>query len=313
MGELSQTIGKKLENFGAVLFANLGWELLTQDLSIDCTRATHKSATSKSGEKKSHGVDILQGFYNPFTARQEAVIVECKNHQWKDFIPSNLNQWIEELLNTVECAGASPKIAPYLAETTLTTGILLFNSSDNLYDYAKAQETLAKVTVPRRRIPIMLYLADTGRLEKWFALNTEISRIKEANRDHNFGIVYPSVGGSQWDRQATITPSYLFSDYILSVYTKTNTYDNGTEKIDVKAIFCFDTVTNDSMLYLLDLVNDLQFESRTERKQEVHLYFFPENIADKKLIEDYFSKIIAQKKSAFQLKFLDNRRLSPVM
>lgn len=32
MGELSQTIGKKLENFGNTLFANLGWEMLAQDL-----------------------------------------------------------------------------------------------------------------------------------------------------------------------------------------------------------------------------------------------------------------------------------------
>ena len=313
MGELSQTIGKKLENFGDTLFANLGWELLAQDLSVDCNRSTHKSATSKSGEKKTHGIDILQGFYNPFSARKEAVIIECKNHQWKDFIPSNLNQWVDELLNTIECASASPKVLPYLTETTLTTGVLLFNSSDNLYDYEKARETLTKITVPRRRTPIMLYLADTGKLEKWFALNTEITKIKESNKDHNFGIVYPSIGGSQWDRQAIITPSYLFSDYILSVYTKTNENENGTEKVDVKAIFCFDTVTDDSMLYLLNMVNDLQFESRTERKQEVHVYFFPEKAADKKLIEDCFAKIVIPKKPYFQIKFLDNRRLSLVI
>ena len=70
MGELSQTIGKKLENFGNTLFANLGWEMLAQDLPIDCTRSTHKSPTAKSGEKRTHGIDILQSFYNPFSARK---------------------------------------------------------------------------------------------------------------------------------------------------------------------------------------------------------------------------------------------------
>lgn len=169
------------------------------------------------------------------------------------------------------------------------------------------------MVIPRRRTPSMLYLADTGMLEKWFALNTEISRIKDSNKDHNFGIVYPSIGGSQWDRQPLITPSYLFSDYILSVYTKTNEHENGTEKIDVKAVFCFDTVTDDSMLYLLDMINGLQFEARTERKQEVHVYFFPEKPDDKKRIEDCFTKIITKEKPTFQIKFLDNRRLSPVM
>lgn len=163
MGELSQTIGKKLENFGNTLFANLGWEMLAQDLPIDCTRSTHKSPTAKSGEKKTHGIDILQSFYNPFSARNEAVIIECKNHQWKDFIPINLNQWIEELLNTIECASTSPKAAPYLTDTTLTTGILLFNSSDNLYDHVKATDTLKRLQyqdVVRQRCCIWQILED---------------------------------------------------------------------------------------------------------------------------------------------------------
>ena len=254
MGELSQTIGKKLENFGNTLFANLGWEMLAQDLPIDCTRSTHKSTTAKSGEKKTHGIDILESFYNPFSARKEAVIIECKNHQWKDFIPSNLNQWIEELLNTMECASTSPKVVPYLTDTILTTGILLFNSSDNLYDYTKATDTLKKIIIPRRRTPTMLYLADTGRLEKWFSLNNEIKRIKEQNKDHNFGIIYPSVSGSQWDRQNIITPSYLFSDYILASYTKKKEFEDRTVKVDVKVVFFFDTISEDSMLYLLNMI-----------------------------------------------------------
>ena len=312
MGELSQTIGKKLENFRNALFANLGWEMLAKDLPIDCTRSTHKSSTAKSGEKRTHGIDILQSFYNPFSARKEAVIIECKNHQWKDFIPSNLNQWIEELLNTMECASASPKVAKYLTDTTLTTGILLFNSSDNLYDYARAIDIIKKITIPRRRAPTMLYIADTGRLERWFSLNNEITRIKQESKEHNFGIIYPSVGGSQWDKRDIITPSYLFSDYIFASYTKLNEHQNGTEKVDVKAVFFFDTISADSMLYLLNMINVLQFESRTERKQEVHIYFFPEKADDKKLIEECFTGIVLQSKPQYQIRFLDNRRLSPV-
>lgn len=286
--------------------------MLAKDLPIDCTRSTHKSSTAKSGEKRTHGIDILQSFYNPFSARKEAVIIECKNHQWKDFIPSNLNQWIEELLNTMECASASPKVAKYLTDTTLTTGILLFNSSDNLYDYARAIDIIKKITIPRRRAPTMLYIADTGRLERWFSLNNEITRIKQESKEHNFGIIYPSVGGSQWDKRDIITPSYLFSDYIFASYTKLNEHQNGTEKVDVKAVFFFDTISADSMLYLLNMINVLQFESRTERKQEVHIYFFPEKADDKKLIEECFTGIVLQSKPQYQIRFLDNRRLSPV-
>ena len=77
MGELSQRIGKKLEHYGNSIFEHLEWKILAQDVQIDCIRAAHKNA--KSSDKKTHGVDILAGYYNPFTKRQEAFIIECKH------------------------------------------------------------------------------------------------------------------------------------------------------------------------------------------------------------------------------------------
>ena len=70
MGELSQRIGKKLEHYGNSIFEHLEWKILAQDVQIDCIRAAHKNA--KSSDKKTHGVDILAGYYNPFTKRQES-------------------------------------------------------------------------------------------------------------------------------------------------------------------------------------------------------------------------------------------------
>ena len=161
----------------------------------------------------------------------------------------------------------------------------------------------------------MLYLADTGRLEKWHALSSEIEIIKTSNKNHNFHIIYPSIGGSSWDMKPIITPSYLFSDYILSTYTKDlEDEDGGTRKIDVKAIFSFDEITDDSMLYLADMVNKLQLEAHTQRKQEIHIYFYPEKSEDRERISSCFNKIIlASKEKNYKIKFLENRRLSPVI
>lgn len=312
MGEKSPEIGKLLESFGKDLFVNLGWEMLAQDLSVSCSRSSHKSAKDKSKSKRSHGIDLLQGFYNPFTARNEAVIVECKNRKWDNFTSSNLNEWIEELLNTLECASSSSEVSRYLNDATLTTGILLFNSSDNNYAYDKARDILKKISTPRRKIPVMLYLADTGKLEKWFALGNEISRIKGMYKNHNFSVIYPSIGKSQWDRKDVITPSYLFSDYVFATYTKSEEHENGTDKIDVKVIFFFDDVSQDSMFYMLDMINKLQIESRGERKQEVHVYSFPESDKDREMFRVNFNKIVMNKKGSYQFHFLDNRRLSPV-
>ncbi len=158
----------------------------------------------------------------------------------------------------------------------------------------------------------MLYLADTNQLEKWYSLNKEITSIKSSNKDHNFGIIYPSIGGSNWERIAVITPSYLFSDFILSAYTRTIEVSDGTKKIDVKSIFCFDKVNEDSLLYLRDMINNLQLEARSERQQEIHIYFYPETADDTGFIKDCFNRMIGMDRLTYQLKFLDNRRLSPV-
>ena len=48
MGELSKKNGAKLENFGEVLFQNLGWELLVQDFEINCINKNHKNKKIKT-------------------------------------------------------------------------------------------------------------------------------------------------------------------------------------------------------------------------------------------------------------------------
>lgn len=253
MGELSQRIGKKLEHYGNSIFEHLDWKILAQDVQIDCIRTAHKNA--KSSDKKTHGVDILAGYYNPFTKRQEAFVIECKHREWSNFIPSNLSTWIEELCNTIECASTSPILTTYLEEYTLIGGILLYNSSDNKYETERALNSISQIKVPRRRHPLMIYLADNSRLEKWHSFNAEIAKIKQNSVENSFGIIYPSIGGSTWDRSPVVTPTYLFSDYILASYIKNVTDQNSTTKVDIKALFCFEHVTDDSLKYLQDMIS----------------------------------------------------------
>ena len=88
MGELSQRIGKKLEHYGNSIFEHLEWKILAQDVQIDCIRAAHKNA--KSSDKKTHGVDILAEYNNPFPKHQEAFIKEYKLREWNKFIQYKL-------------------------------------------------------------------------------------------------------------------------------------------------------------------------------------------------------------------------------
>ena len=90
----------------------------------------------------------------------------------------------------------------------------------------------------------------------------------------------------------------------MASYIKNVTDQNSTTKVDIKALFCFEHVTDDSLKYLQDMINELQLESRSDRCQEVHFYFYPET-------EQFFTKMFANKKT-FKYFLMDNRRLSRI-
>lgn len=74
MGEQAAKIGKKLEGFGVNFFANLGWTELTQDKEIKCTRSSHK--------KKTHGIDLLCKFTNPYIVEIKELLWNAKIVKW---------------------------------------------------------------------------------------------------------------------------------------------------------------------------------------------------------------------------------------
>lgn len=304
MGEDSGKIGDKLEKYASAIAIKFGWEVLAENIEIPCIRSTHKNI--KNSDKRTHGVDRLVGYYNPFTKRKEAFIIECKHREWSQFIKSNLNSWIEELCNTIECASTSPKLKPYLGAYTLIGGILLYKSSDNKYEKERALNAISQINVPRRRNPLIVYLADNCRLDQWNSFISEITKIQKQSENSDFGIIYPSIGGSNWDRSPVITPTYLFSDYILASYIKNK---NTRDEVETKALFCFENVTDDSLNYLEDMVNVLQLESRLDREQIFDFYFYPQTEQDTDQIQEAFQKKFSSKEN-FYLHLLDNRNIS---
>ena len=123
MGEQAAKIGKKLEGFGENFFANLGWTELTQDKEIKCTRSSHK--------KKTHGIDLLCKFTNPYIAGNQGIVVECKNRQMGSITRATIEEWVKELINNIECAQSAPELVDVdLRNTTLNTGLLLIHAND---------------------------------------------------------------------------------------------------------------------------------------------------------------------------------------
>lgn len=286
MGEKSQENGKIFEDYMVNLLESFEWKILGRNIGIDCIRSSHKN--NKNGQKTSHGIDILGAYYNPFTNRNEAIIVECKNRQWNNISKSNVNDWLNELINTIECAPHSPEISKLLQEYVLIGGILACNPSDNNYNKEKAMNIRLGIQIPKKKYPYILYLADKDKLNKWDAFSKKIINIKKYNP--NFSIIYPSIAGSKWRREKNIIPSYLFSDFILASYID----DSNSEKIDKKAIFYFDTIDKNSLIYLKSMINELQIEATSDNKKEICIHFFSDNVNELKFLKENFNKIFEE-------------------
>lgn len=308
MGELSQENGKKLEKFGYKLFQNLGWKILGQNIEINCTRSSHKNA--EGNNKRTHGIDLLFGFYNPFKKRNEAVIVECKNRQWSNYTTANLDLWIEELVNTVECAPNDSNVLQLLGDHTLTTGILMFHSSDDDYDAEKAQKVLKSIKTPTRRQPTILYVADPSKLEKIVSVNDSIEKFKNNTAIDNFRIVYPIINHSDWQGTSVITPEYLFSDYIIFDYKESFSIGSTSTKINKKGIFCFDKINKNSLTYLKDLIKKFQLEAYGDEKTEIEVFLYPDNANDIRHIKNLGNQ--NEFKSYFKFNLLKNPHISDV-
>lgn len=304
MGELSKKIGIKLENFGDSFFKNFNWELKTQDYEIKCLNNNHKN--SKNNPKTTHGIDLLFKYFNPFNNRNEAVIIECKNRQWHEYTAANLTKWVEELLNTIECSSCSQETSLLLEDCVLTSGILLFNCNDNKFDKSKADITKAQIVIPRRKNPVILYLADNDRLEKLYSLSKIITEIKSRSIDE-FGIIYPSID-SNWAKRDVIIPEFLFSDYISTWHSEKRKIDTSTErKYEIKSIFCFDKVSNNACLYLKEMIKTMQLGAYNSSDCEICVYWYPQMEQDIEIIKSFNSN-----SENYKFVPMDNRNISRV-
>ena len=124
MGENATKIGAKLEGWGSNLFQDFCWTELTRDLEIKCNRkATHE-------DKQTHGIDLLFSLFDPYLKQKQGIIVECKNRQMRSINQAEINKWILELQNSIECAHGDPELEHMLSQVELSTDLLLIHAND---------------------------------------------------------------------------------------------------------------------------------------------------------------------------------------
>ena len=308
MGEQASKIGKKLEEFGENFLPNLGWVELARDKEIKCTRTSHS--------KRTHGIDLLCKYDNPYTGIQQGIIIECKNRQMKSITQSNIEDWVKELINNIECAQSAPELSDVdLVSAPLNTGLLLIHANDT-FDSDKFYEYLNSIHFSNRRNPINIFIAANDKINLWTSLFTKI----KSSYNNNFSFLYPSINECNKILQNSLTVNAMYSSYLFAQSTYAvskgfgvNTYDElHTQKI----MFFFDEITIDNFKYAWSMFKHYQLQG----EGRYVFVFYPREKDDVAFVKENFIKALKSgdnpipdsECAKIELDFIDNRTLSPI-
>lgn len=324
MGERAKQIGDKLEEFGEKLYQDFGWIELLRGKEIQCNRSSHKNSDGK--KKKTHGVDLLHTCYDPYRNQNQAIITECKNYEWKSIIPSNIEKWVEELVNNLDCAANDVAIGA-LSENfdTINTGILFIHANDGKYDKNIFYDYLDQIKFPIKRSSQSIYIASDNKFNEWIAMFDYInSNLKPSNSKETtqFKFVYPSIGPSKYYEQDCITVNHLFSRFVFGkrVFMKEDKSQTKSgmclqKPCEQSIIFSFDSFSIDSFRYLYGMFKHFQFE----KADEYIFCFYPQTVNDIEYTKKEFIKSLKTSPDKFDideskilLEFLKNPEISRV-
>lgn len=308
MGEQASKIGKKLESFGATFLTSLGWTELMRDKEIKCTRSSHKKAT--------HGIDLLCKFENPYNLMQQGIIVECKNRQMRSITQAEIDCWVKELINNIECSQSAPELSDIdLSGTTLNTGLLLIHANDT-FDKNKFYGYLSNVSYPNRRNPINVFVAGNDRIALWTSLFAKIKH----SYNNEFAFLYPSINGFSKRVQNALTIDGMYSKYLFAQSTFTIQKENGGLSYDEphtqKIMFFLDEITIDNFKYAWSM-----FKYYQQQGADKYIFvFYPRKKDDVDFIKENFTstlksgnKPIDDKEiKKIHIDFIENRLLSPI-
>lgn len=308
MGERAVQIGRKLEGFGEKLFEHFTWDELCRDREIKCTRSAHK--------KKTHGIDMLCKFKTPYRIDMQGIIIECKNRQMQSITQAEIEKWVKELINCIECAQSTPELSDIdLAASTLNTGLLLTHATDK-FEADKFYKYLKSLNFPNRRNPINIFIAGNDKINQWTSLLAKI----DTTYMEGFSFLYPSINGFNRKTSSVLTIEALYSKYLLA--TRTYTTQSTSQGIPYNVphsqniMFIFDAISRDTFKYAWSMFKYYQLQGC----DEYVFVFYPRRNGDIDYIKDYFLKTIKAGKEPIsgedsekiKLDFIDNRDLSVV-
>lgn len=315
MGENAQKIGKKLEILGVDLLGLFNWAKKMGDKEIKCTRSTHKNAKGKP--KQSHGIDLYMEYMDPYIGGVQGVFIECKNRGWNQINKKEIQMWIEEEINLIDCARNNSDLQEFYADgVEKNCALLLINCNDGKFNQSKFNEYLSNIQIPNKRNPYKIFIAGNNMIERWDAIDR---MIKESYKD-NLRVLYPSINYSQPISEKYWSINHLFSKYIFcETREETPVGRNGDIHINrILVIFFFDKIGAESFQYMWSMCRTFQYENQYEG---FDICFWVDTREENDYINENFISILSNYDDgkvsleiikSIRIKFLLNRKLNVV-
>lgn len=315
MGENAQKVGKKLENLGVELLSMFNWKKKMSDKEIKCTRSTHKNASGTS--KRTHGIDLYMEYKDPYLGGIQGVFIECKNREWRNINKSEIQNWVNEEINLIDCARNNAELQEFYADGAgKNCALIIINCNDGKYDHEKFQQYLSEIQIPNKKIPYKIFIAGNKTLEKWDAIDHMI----KANYHNGLKVMYPSINNSQPLSENYWSLNHLFAKYVFceteEMHEVIRTKEIHVDKILV--VFFFDKICSESILYMWSMCRTFQYENHydgydicfwADNKKECD--YVNENLIN--ILKNYDGgKISEEIKKMVRFKFLFNRNINPV-
>jgi hypothetical protein len=204
-GEKSKKSGEIGELLSSLLLERIGWKKGIQNMPIDCTNKKHTG--SGGAQRVSHGEDAIFIYDNPFhDDRTDIVHVSSKNHLDKypqsiATLRSTFKKHLAELLETVDCAKHSEKIAGAISTSNAKprrnhVGLLIWLQDDLDDSERDIKKDLSGIrTDANQNIPV--YLIDSERASFLVKVMLDIDQ-RRNGAQHEF--YYPRIGTAMSER-----------------------------------------------------------------------------------------------------------------
>lgn len=259
--------GNRWTEHAVQLLSDLGWEQ-KGSTNVDIPCVIHKE------RRHPHGIDFFMTYLDPYQNSEIGIIGEAKNYAWNSLSRSKIENWINELVQKIECVPFSDEFIERLNfdRVSVNTGLLMIWVHDS-FDKAEFINYLNNISIQKKHTLQRIFVLGNHEILKLYSLKRKILEItSEQNSSTVFDVFYPSYQEYDSSRANNlITLEYIKSKYIFGKMSKleTHTGANTPTTINSTVVFYFDELTFDALKHMYLALRRFQL---TEQKILIYHY-----------------------------------------